>query len=59
MRSLIFAAAAAGTLGIAPASAQTVYVDDGYVGYRSGYSNWGGPGVGILRRFAACGRLCV
>ena len=37
MRSLIFAAAAATTLGIAgPASAQTVYVDDGYRG---------GPGV--------------
>src|SRR6266853_5860683 len=43
MRSLIFAAATAATFGIAgPASAQTVYVDDGY---RSGYSSSGGPGV--------------
>ena len=48
MRSLIFAAAAATTLGTGlPASAQTVYVDDGYRGYRGEYSDWSRPRVRI------------
>src|ERR1700682_6353988 len=54
MRNLIFAVAAATTFGAtAPASAQTVYVGDGYRGgytdwgYRGGYDNWRGPGVEV------------
>src|SRR3977135_790055 len=48
MRSLIFAAAAATTFATAlPASAQTVYGDDGYRGYRGEYSEWSGPRVRI------------
>src|SRR6266568_2230581 len=50
MRSLIFAAAAATTFGAGlPASAQTVYVDDGYRGYRGEYSDpdWSRPRVRI------------
>jgi hypothetical protein len=54
MRTMVFALATAGALGVAvPAGAQTVYVDNGYragcscpgfssYGYRSyGYDNWG------------------
>jgi hypothetical protein len=45
MRRLVLASMAATMLGIAvPASAQTVYVDDGY---RSAYSEWSAPRAGI------------
>jgi hypothetical protein len=48
MRNLIIGLAAATMLGIAvPASAQTIYVDDGYRDWWGGpayrYSDWGGP----------------